>query len=137
MKVRLPAVVRVLVALVVAAASMGCESLDDEARDDFAAEFSCPMNRVEVRPRPDIDGYTAVHGKAPAPPAEIAKDPGRLAVWQKDLDERRSHNYGTVYEVRGCSHGKLYTCSRSVGSSHSSTSSLCSGQNYPEGVSRW
>jgi len=95
------------------------------------------MSRIEVRPRPDIDGYTAAHGKPPAPPPEIARDPGRLAVWQKDQDDRRSHDYGTVYEVRGCNHGKLYTCSRSTGASHSSTSSLCSGHDYPAGVSHW
>ena len=129
--------VPVLVALFVATASLGCEALGDCARDDFAAEFSCPMNRVEVRPRSDIDGYTAVHGKPPAPPAEIAKDPARRAVWQKEQDERRSYNYGTVYEVRGCTHGKLYTCSRSTGASRSSTSSLCSGHDYPAGMSRW
>jgi hypothetical protein len=137
MKVRRPTSVAVLVALVAAATSLGCESLDDQARDEFAREFSCPMSRVEVRPRPDIDGYAAVHGAAPAPPKDIAKDPGRLAVWQKEQDDRRSHDYGTVYEVRGCAHGKLYTCSRSVGASHSSQSSLCSGHDYPSGVSRW
>jgi hypothetical protein len=140
MKVRRPTrapVLVALIALVAVAASLGCESLDDMARDDFAREFSCPMNRVEVRPRTDIEGYTLVHGPRPAPPKDIANDPGRLAVWQKDQDERRSHDFGTMYEVRGCSHGKLYLCSRSVGASHGSQSSLCSGYSYPAGVSRW
>jgi hypothetical protein len=124
-------------ALVAAMTFLGCESLEDNARNDFAKEYSCPPTRVEIRTRNDPDQETLLSGKAPDPPKEIAHDPGRLAIWKKEQAERRSYNYGTIYEVRGCGHGKLYACSRSTGKSHGSTSSLCLGHDYPAGAKRW
>lgn len=121
-------------ALSLALGPVGCESLADCARDDFVQEFQCPKERVNVRPRNDVDVYTLVHGTS-KPPADVARDPERLAVWQRQLDERRSHNYGDLFEVTGCGHDKFYTCSRSTGASHGATSSLCSGYAAPPATS--
>jgi hypothetical protein len=67
------------------------------AHDTFAAAYFCPRERVTV-----VD-----HGREP-PPAEVARDPERLKLWQES----------TVYyllEARGCDRQESYRCRHGTG----------------------
>lgn len=92
----------------------GCRAT--EAKEAFARRFSCPSDKVEVRSRADLNYYD-VHPRAmprDEPPAEVKSDASRLAVWQ---EQRRgamaTKNGEAVYEVTGCGHTLLYSCTYS------------------------
>ena len=98
-------------------ALLGCSRADD-ARRQFGVQFSCPEDRVEVRPRTDVKWSSIVYEVPKAtPPAELAKDPARLAKWKADqkalyqplLDSLDSAD---VFEGEGCSHTALIGCIR-------------------------
>ncbi len=99
----------------------GCTSLEKGAQEEFTSSFSCPKERVTVTPRPDLKA--AVFGSRPAPPADVAADPARLAVWQKKEDDLQStwNNSTTVFEVAGCDKDVIYKCGQAA--KHASTSS--------------
>jgi hypothetical protein len=99
------------VILVACVVICGCRS--SEAKSDFALSFSCPEHRIEVTRRKDL-GYYDVHPEEASDqaPAELKDDPGRLALWQDQRRESMSTNtYEEVYEVAGCGHTSLYSCS--------------------------
>ncbi len=124
--------------LALLATMTGClnQSYEDGAKEKFAKEVSCQQTSVELRKRPELDAYDLAWGKS-APPAEVAKDPARLAVWQKEESDRRASYAGNpVFELRGCGHQVLYTCTRAnVG--RTSGAVMCSEHDYPPGVTRW
>jgi hypothetical protein len=122
-----------------AAASLGCQSLDDGAKDNFSNQFSCPKAGVELRPRPEIDAYELIFGKPSKPPADVARDPARMAMWQKKQDDSHAtwNATETVFELRGCGHQTLYTCTRAGKSGGHSGSVMCSDRDYPPGIVRW
>ena len=90
------------------------KKLDDGAREEFTRIYSCPGDRVEVRPRPDLTAWdleVAKSGRG-APPDDIARDPERLAIWTKserEQQERVNEDTG-VFEVRGCGTEVLWAC---------------------------
>jgi len=96
-----------------------CKSLEEGAREAFSREFSCPEGRVVVRPRTDVDAYTATFGAVDSggPPADVKRDPERYALWQKQQREQHDawNNDRSVLEARGCDHEVLYTCSHPSG----------------------
>ena len=101
-----------------------CKQLTSGAREDFAARYSCPEDRVEVKERVDLQPAQAL-GKAnevPASPSdEVKKDPGRLARWQKDQADRREAKLSTyigyeVIEANGCGHTDILVCHHPGGS---------------------
>ncbi len=109
---------------------VGCRSDETIARESFAHEFTCPSERVTVTPRKDLVGADLAV-RQEAPPKDIAADPGRLAVWQKEAARRRADYDGTsVIQARGCEHELLYVCGDlrvSVGA----TRHTCQRASYP------
>ena len=96
---------------------IGCQSLEECAKETFSREFSCPQERVTVRERKDVDVYDAMFGPGPQPPDEVKKDPGRNALWQKEHsgDRAKWNEMMTIYEGKGCDHTSLYACNHPSG----------------------
>jgi hypothetical protein len=109
---------------------VACSGGKGRAKDDFAASFTCPPDRIEIRARNDISGSMFVERRPPS--AEVKSDPARLAIWNKQEDERVSSadsggNYGKYYwQVRGCGHDQLYECSNKPS---------CRSRSFPAGAS--
>jgi hypothetical protein len=114
---------------------LACQSLDEGAKGDFSQAFTCPIDRVEVRARPELHPSDWLKPRSPS--SEVASDPGRLKMWQDEQDRLRAagDKYHSIYEARGCGHEALYECGRS--SRGSSKSVLCRERPYPPGVSQW
>lgn len=99
-------------------ASFGCKRLSTGAREEFGKTYSCPEDRIVVKARDDLKWATLVYGgqKKEDPPAEVAKDPARLAKWKSDQDEKVSKSHETlndkvdVFQVTGCDHDVLMGC---------------------------
>ena len=106
------------VALVCAAPWILCalltKRLDVGAREQFSREQSCPEDRIQVRARPEVKPSDAFFGTdRREPPSEVARDPARLAIWQKGERERAEDWNARFepFEVRGCGAQVLYLCS--------------------------
>ena len=104
--------VRLLLILAVASCGSGCapappDTLFDEAVLRFGSENSCPADRLQVKhvevPLPDL-----VESK---PPAEVAADAGRLAVWNEAVNkELARYEHLTAVDVAGCGSHATYFC---------------------------
>ena len=110
--------------LLLSLAATACKQLTSGAREDFAARYSCPEDRVEVKERSDLQPVQAL-GKAnevPAtPPDEVKRDPARYAKWQQDQADRRESKLARyigyeVIEVNGCGHTDILVCHHPSGS---------------------
>src|SRR5512147_2203685 len=104
--------VRIVTFALLSIVASGCKSVTEGAREHFSKDFTCPLDRVEVRPRPDI--RPSDFEKPSDPPKEIADDPGRLKMWKANQDERKSwaNSRDDILEARGCGHQRLYACHR-------------------------
>lgn len=130
-----------LLALIAAAPwallALATKPLDVGAREQFSKEHSCPEDRIQVRARPDLKPFDAWLVERPRPPDEVARDPGRLAIWEKGERERaEGWNEGhETFEVRGCGHQVLYLCSHSSNADGSTYPGLvlCGHGTYPPG----
>jgi hypothetical protein len=88
----------------------GCSSwlLSSTAKDAFERQQSCPRGRIKissvaVQPRDVFE--------MPAPPAEVAADPGRLKVWTRNLnDDLKDHGDLTFFDAVGCGAHLNYFC---------------------------
>lgn len=109
-----------------AACTQGCKSNEQAARETFSKDSSCPSERVTAVARPELSAYDLTFGKS-APPANIASDPARVAMWQADQDKTRKgwDDRMRVVEVGGCDEKKYYQCA----SGKHGTS--CSGMTAP------
>lgn len=100
---------RNLLLLIVATSGTGCAAeLADGAIGIFRQQHSCPADRQQVK-------YARVRLQdiidPDKPPAEIAADPGRLAVWNQSLDRRIGELIDfTAVDVTGCGAHILYFC---------------------------
>jgi hypothetical protein len=119
--------------VVVLAGCRGPVTLDD-VRKEFSKDNTCPVERVEARERSELKPSQLDWN--PAPPAEIAADAGRLAMWKAERDKQNANTDGRdrVFEARGCGHQTLYACHRM---NTRSGSIMCHARKYPEGVTRW
>ncbi len=124
-----------LATLVVAVCLGACQSLSEGARSDFATSFTCPLDRVEVRSRPEL--HPSDWFEPRRPPSEVASDSARLRMWQDEQERLRTieDKYHSIYEARGCGHQALYECGRSTRGS--SRSWICRERLYRAGVARW
>jgi hypothetical protein len=95
----------------------GCKSLEQGAREEHARAFSCPENRIDVRPRKGLDAYALTFGEGSPPPDDVKRDPERYALWKKQ--QRESHDrwnsMGEVMEANGCGHDVVYFCTHPNG----------------------
>jgi hypothetical protein len=115
-----------------AALLLACEKLEADAKKSFSAGNACPIERVESRERPDLRPSMLMESSSP--PAEVARDPQRLALWKEQEDKARAgtDRDQTVFEVRGCNHEELYRCHR-----FKNTRSFCMSMHYPPKAARW
>ena len=103
---------------------VACKQLTSGAREDFAARYSCPEDRVEVKSRGDLQPARALGKTSEAsatPPDEVMRDPGRYAKWQQDQADRREEKLATyigyeVIEANGCGHTEILVCHHPGGS---------------------
>ncbi len=121
--------------LVAAVGQVACQSLSDGAKETFSKSFTCPIDRVEVRARPEL--HPSDWFKPRKPPTDIAADPERLKMWQAEQDKLRTvwDPYHSIYEARGCGHQSLFECGKAGRGSSRSWS--CSERTYPPGVAQW
>jgi hypothetical protein len=89
----------------------GCTSLDEGARQEFSNQFTCPASSITVTERSDLDADEIEHGPPPKPPPEVAADPVRLDLWNKQ--HQPIHTGHTIYQAEGCNHEVFYSCGRS------------------------
>jgi hypothetical protein len=86
-----------------------CATLTGTARENFATSHTCPPDRVTVAPRPDMTRNSLT--PRPAPPPEVAADPGRLAYWREQLEKAESNLLPCeVFELTGCGQHQLVCC---------------------------
>lgn len=126
---------RLLPAVLVAVLGLAaCKSKEVGARESFSNDFTCPLDRVEVRARPDVKRSDL--DKAEQPPPDIKSDPGRLKLWQakKDEDRKRSDEGCEMFEARGCGKQTLLCCSRPA---RRQDRVMCFNHDYANGVTRW
>lgn len=121
-----------LVAVTLSASA--CKSKEQGARESFSDDFTCPLDRVEVRARPDVKPSDLA--KREEPPADIKADPGRLQLWQskKDEERRKSDDRCEMFEARGCGKQTLLCCSRPA---KRQDRVMCFNHDYADGVTRW
>jgi len=117
-----------------AVAPSACKNKEEGAREAFAAQFTCPENRIEVRPRPDVKLSDTL--PTSEPPAAVKADPDRLKMWRdKQTQGRRGVDESCeMFEARGCGEQTLLCCSRPP--KHLDRVS-CSKSDYTDGIERW
>ena len=98
--------------LALAVTQLGCTMHNygpSVAVDRFSQGRTCPKERVAARQVPLSPGD---FGHA-APPADIAADPGRLALWSKNAAADLAHYHDiTIVEASGCGARQTYLCWR-------------------------
>jgi len=118
----------------------GCQSLSDGAKETFSQENTCPADRVEVRERPELKASSFTTGTS-QPPADIAADPERLKMWQKEQRERleRNDNNGHKYaQARGCGKTVLYDCRGPTNQDRPQRPWFCSEvTKVPDSIAKW
>jgi hypothetical protein len=89
----------------------GCKTLEEGAREAYSRDQSCPVERVTVVARSDVDLYAKTFGTPTAPP-DVAADPARRKVWEANQatarDAYRQRN--SAFEAAGCGKTVLYAC---------------------------
>jgi len=79
-----------------------------EAAAIFSRQNVCPRDRMAVNARPVRPQDAFEHG---APPAEVAADPDRLRVWERNVDaDLASFRALTFVEISGCGAHAAYLC---------------------------
>jgi hypothetical protein len=84
----------------------------DGSKDEFSKQFTCPINRIDSKERPDL--HWSDLETASKPPKDIAADPDRLRMWQEKNAQSKAYedsNY-TILELTGCGKHLLYGCRR-------------------------
>jgi hypothetical protein len=102
----------------------GC-SYESVAKETFSNERSCPLAGITAKAHPEISAHDLTTAKA-VPPAYVAADPARLAVWQanEDKSKKATDSLRTVVEVAGCNEKAYYTCSHNGKSGRYTCSSV-------------
>jgi hypothetical protein len=82
-----------------------CTALPSQTREEFSQHFSCPLDSITSKERPDVNATEFEH--AATPPPDVASDPARLAVWKSNQSQPWSVEF---YELTGCGHHVLWGC---------------------------
>ncbi len=80
-------------------------ALPKQTREEFSEQYSCPIDSITSKARSDIQA--AQFEKPVTPPAEVAADPARLAVWKSNQPQPWSVDF---FELTGCGHHVLWGC---------------------------
>jgi hypothetical protein len=90
----------------------GCRNFEGTAVEAFSKERSCLQDGVTAHVRDDVGAYQLQFPTPVLPPADIANDPSRRAVWEADQEKMRSgfNSRQRVYEVNGCNENWLVSC---------------------------
>jgi hypothetical protein len=111
-------------------------SFAGEAQEEFSRTYSCPKERVAVTERTDLKSYDLEVGKPDPPPAEVARDPGRLAEWNKRQQANaEGYKYDHIFFVKGCEHETYYRCTTAQSTNDQQTI-MCSVPRYPPGTAK-
>ena len=96
--------------VLMALSQLACHSLNEGAKTEFSKSFTCPIDRVEVRARPELHPHDWFRPRTP--PSEVASDPERLKMWQDQQEKVRTafDKYHSIFEAHGCGHQSLYEC---------------------------
>ncbi len=132
----------VVIALPFAIHALVVKPLDVGAREQFSQQFSCPGDRIQVRARPDVKPFDVYFGERSRPPDEVARDPARLAIWEKGERERAEswNDEYEVFEVRGCGHEVIFDCAHAGGpggETYPGVVSCIAGSHPPETEKPW
>jgi hypothetical protein len=122
-------------------------SVQTAVKEKFSFDFTCPVERIEVRDRSDIKPSDfKVKDPPPLPPPEVAADPARLALWRERNPDRRSDvdfdNLldidNSVEEARGCNRKAMYRCDWDSGYLRDVTMHRrCRKVDPPPGATHW
>ena len=82
-----------------------CGAVSRQTVDEFSQQYSCPTDSITSKERPDVQA--SQFETAATPPAEIAGDPARLAVWKSNQPQPWSVDF---FELSGCGHHVLWGC---------------------------
>jgi len=93
--------------------SLTCScSREKEALITFSEKHSCPEDKIQVTPASG-ESYAKRYAAAypQVPPAEIASDPARVAVWKKNhgADYEWANAY-EIFNVKGCKNAEELAC---------------------------
>jgi len=89
-------------------AGLGRSLLSDTARYQFSRQNSCPEDRLTLQAI-SLNARDLV--TLPDPPPDVARDPGRLAVWRAmKLDDVADYMDLTAIGVSGCGYEQTYLC---------------------------
>jgi hypothetical protein len=112
------------------------QSFPAAAQEEFSKTYSCPKERIAVTERTDLKSYDLEVGEREAPPAEVARDPGRLAEWnkrQQKLEEGYKDDH--ILFVKGCDHETYYRCVTGTTTQHVQTI-VCMVPSHPPGSAK-
>jgi hypothetical protein len=82
-----------------------CTALPGGTRETFSQQYSCPLDSITSKARPDVQATQ--FETAATPPPEVAGDPARLAVWKSNQPQPWSVEF---FELTGCGHHVLWGC---------------------------
>ena len=115
--------------LPIALAASGCAGYiasyeASSVRGSFVTDQSCPADRVIVGPiaRPEATQVEAP--PPPAPPAEIAQDPARLAIYNARHGPADPYADAPFFQAQGCGVTHVYACPM-VANGDGSVSPVC------------
>lgn len=115
-----------------------CQSLPDGAKEEMAARWTCPPERITTVTREDlVAGELMAAATTPEPSPEVAADPGRLAYFR---EERKKHaekvadaySSFVVIEAKGCDQQQLLACAKKQKVRAGSSSVTCSDLPMPK-----
>ncbi len=102
---------RLAIAIALAGCGSSRASAESAARDELSKQHSCPADRITTAVRSDLKPFALGGVTRDVPPPDVAKDPGRLEVWnakQREIED--GYDNFTIVEARGCDQHVFYLC---------------------------
>jgi hypothetical protein len=118
------------IALVSITLLVACRSDDSIVKQQFSHRFTCPEDQITTTVRTDLSPVSLMT-RAKPPPKDVAADPARLALWNKEQAQDGSEYEGkAVLQARGCNYELYFVCGQlKVGAG--TTQYQCRDATYP------